>query len=186
MNVKADLDRLLMDSFKELVLTTPVEKITIKEITDKAGVIRPTFYNHFQDKYEVIERIIQEDITSPARALLEHEMVTEAVTLMFANILKEKEFYLRLSHMSGQNSFDEIIKEAIKNLLMEFINEHKTNKQGKKGWFTPENMAEYYSQSISFVVIRWIQRGMDASPRDMSELHEYVLTHSMMEAINDL
>ena len=40
---------MLAESFKELVLRQPIEKITIKEITEKAGVIRPTFYNHFQD-----------------------------------------------------------------------------------------------------------------------------------------
>ena len=54
---KATVDKLLAESFKELVAVTPVEKITIKEITDKAGVIRPTFYNHFQDKYELLEWI---------------------------------------------------------------------------------------------------------------------------------
>ena len=51
-------DQILADSLKALVLKKPVEKITIKEITDKAGVIRPTFYNHFQDKYELLEWII--------------------------------------------------------------------------------------------------------------------------------
>ena len=42
---------LLADSFRELVLTTPFSKISIKTITDGAHVIRPTFYNYFQDKY---------------------------------------------------------------------------------------------------------------------------------------
>lgn len=49
---KSAIDTLLAESFKELALKHPIEKITIKEITDKAGVIRPTFYNHFQDKYD--------------------------------------------------------------------------------------------------------------------------------------
>ena len=44
---------LLADSFRELVLTTPFSKISIKTITDGAHVIRPTFYNYFQDKYEL-------------------------------------------------------------------------------------------------------------------------------------
>ena len=52
MRHRNNVDRLLAESFKELACTTPIDKITIKEITDKAGVIRPTFYNHFQDKYE--------------------------------------------------------------------------------------------------------------------------------------
>ena len=72
MNTKTDIDRLLMDSFKKLVLKVPVEKITIKEITDEAGVIRPTFYNHFQDKYEVIERIVKEEILMPVKPLLDN------------------------------------------------------------------------------------------------------------------
>ena len=56
---KNAVDTLLAESFKELTLKQPIEKITIKEITDKAGVIRPTFYNHFQDKYELLEWIKQ-------------------------------------------------------------------------------------------------------------------------------
>ena len=52
---KCAIDTLLAESFKELAKKHPIEKITIKEITDLAGVIRPTFYNHFQDKYELLE-----------------------------------------------------------------------------------------------------------------------------------
>ena len=52
---KREIDQLLADSFRELACQGPIEKITIKEITDRAGVIRPTFYNHFQDKYELLE-----------------------------------------------------------------------------------------------------------------------------------
>ena len=52
---KTAIDTVLAESLKELSQNQPLEKITIKEITDKAGVIRPTFYNHFQDKYELIE-----------------------------------------------------------------------------------------------------------------------------------
>ena len=54
MQGKNDVDILLAKSFKELAVHCPIEKITIKEITDGAGVIRPTFYNHFQDKYELL------------------------------------------------------------------------------------------------------------------------------------
>ena len=46
---------LLTLSFKELLMKTPFEKITIKMITYGAGVIRPTFYKHIQYKYEIIE-----------------------------------------------------------------------------------------------------------------------------------
>lgn len=59
---------LLADSFRSLVLTMPFQKISIKMITDGAHVIRPTFYNYFQDKYEVIEFLFDQDIGSKVRS----------------------------------------------------------------------------------------------------------------------
>ena len=64
MHNKPDVEQEMMLAFKELVKTTPITKITIKEITDMAHVIRPTFYNHFQDKYELIEIIVKRDLRS--------------------------------------------------------------------------------------------------------------------------
>ena len=90
---KSAIDTLLAESFKELALKHPIEKITIKEITDKAGVIRPTFYNHFQDKYELLEWIIDTQLIAPAEPLIQNGMVNEALVLLFSNIEKEKEFY---------------------------------------------------------------------------------------------
>ena len=53
MERKRELTKILLaESFKELLIKGSFDKITIKMITDQAGVIRPTFYNYFQDKYE--------------------------------------------------------------------------------------------------------------------------------------
>ena len=97
MQTKPDVEQMLMQSLKELVLVIPLEKITIKEITDKAQVIRPTFYNHFQDKYEVVERIIKDEILQPIRPLLQNDMIDESMILIFSNLQKEKEFYSKLA-----------------------------------------------------------------------------------------
>ena len=65
---------LLADSFRSLVLTMPFQKISIKMITDGAHVIRPTFYNYFQDKYEVIEFLFDQDIGSKVEVMIENDM----------------------------------------------------------------------------------------------------------------
>lgn len=74
---------LLADSFRSLVLTMPFQKISIKMITDGAHVIRPTFYNYFQDKYEVIEFLFDQDIGSKVEVMIENDMEQEAIKLMF-------------------------------------------------------------------------------------------------------
>ena len=45
---------LIAESFIELSANRNVDKIKIKEITDNCGLTPTTFYNHFQDKYDLI------------------------------------------------------------------------------------------------------------------------------------
>lgn len=142
---KNAVDILLAESFKELALKQPIEKITIKEITDKAGVIRPTFYNHFQDKYELLEWIIMTQIIEPIGPLLQNGMVHEALLLMFTSIEKEREFYIKACKLEGQNSFESIVKDCIKKVILAVIEEQVTGKKTPHEWLTPEHLAEYYS-----------------------------------------
>ena len=73
---------LIGESLKVLMRNHPFEKITIKMITDEAGVIRPTFYNYFCDKYEVVEWIFNEYIIEKVRAMFEQKMYTEGLTVI--------------------------------------------------------------------------------------------------------
>ena len=102
------IDIVLAESLKELSKTKPIEKITIKEITDKAGVIRPTFYNHFQDKYELLEWITVNELFAPVDPLFSNGMLKEGVTFILTTMEREKEFYKRAAQLEGQNSFNEI------------------------------------------------------------------------------
>ena len=174
---------LLAESFKELVLRQPIEKITIKEITEKAGVIRPTFYNHFQDKYELLEWIILTDLLEPIRPLIENKMVSEALLLLFMNIEKEREFYKQTVRLEGQNSFESIARECVKEILQEIIEKNSVRKIPKFRWLTPERIAEYYAQSMCSVVIVWIKSGMTISAKELVEIYEYMMEHSIAEIL---
>ena len=183
---KNAIDTLLAESLKELAVTRPIDKITIKEITDKAQVIRPTFYNHFQDKYEVVERIIKDEILQPIRPLLQNDMIDESMILIFTNLQKEKEFYTKLAKTTGQNSFEEIVRKCVEELLLEFMISKTGEKVVKDRWLTPAMIAKYYAQSMTFVVMNWIQSGMPLSPKEIAEVYDYIITRSMQDIIDEL
>lgn len=44
----------LAEAMKECMRHSPVEKITVKEITETCGTTRQTFYRNFQDKYDLV------------------------------------------------------------------------------------------------------------------------------------
>ena len=63
MNQKSQTtEEALVAGMKHLITVMPFEKITVKEITDAAHVKRPTFYNHFKDKYDVVEYILKKEL----------------------------------------------------------------------------------------------------------------------------
>ena len=118
---KKDVETLLAASFKELVLEKPIEKITIREITDRAGVIRVTFYNHFQDKYELIEWIMRKELMDPIKILFDNQLIDESLMFLFTTIRRNKEFYTHLSKLEGQNSFEEMIRKCIREVATGYL-----------------------------------------------------------------
>ena len=89
------MDHRLADSLKVLIRQEPLEKITIKQITDDAGVVRPTFYQHFADKYRLVEWILQKELQVPAEPLLMQGEMPDAVLMYAKKVWESGVFYKR-------------------------------------------------------------------------------------------
>ena len=183
---RKSVDDLLAQSFKELVCQQPTEKITIKQITDRAGVIRPTFYNHFEDKYNLLEWIMIKDIVTPVQPLLSNGMINEAMILIFHNMRKEKDFYMHASKLEGQNSFRGMIERGIQLVLGSMIVDQMGTKKPINRWLTPEHLAEYYSQSITYVLMTWIQGGMEMPPEELAQVYDFIISRSLSDVLEDM
>ena len=54
--------RAIKDAFMSLLNERPFEKITVKDIIEKCGVSRNTFYYHFQDVYDLMGEILDDEM----------------------------------------------------------------------------------------------------------------------------
>ena len=178
---KREVRVLLAESFKELVQEKPVEKITIKEITDRAGVIRVTFYNHFQDKYELLEWICREEIVSPTSILLQNNMRKEAVMFMFTALLKNKEFYSHVARTQGQNSFASTVQQLISETIEEHFISIEFGRDKKHSLLSAKWISDYYAMSLTYILMSWIEKDMEVPPEEMVEIYEYVAAHSLID-----
>ena len=82
MDAKSLTYALIADAFKRLVEKKDFNKITVKMIAAESGIMRSTFYNYFQDKYEILEWIVKSEISDKVIILIEKEMYVEALSLM--------------------------------------------------------------------------------------------------------
>lgn len=175
------IDILLAESFKEIASTRPIEKITIKEITDKASVIRPTFYNHFQDKYELLEWIVKKDLIEPMLDKFKDGLSREGVILALNTIVENKAFYKNAAKLMGQNSFRDILIDDIKELLIPYVNYEKLKKALPYSWMNPEVVAGFFAQSLTYSVIKWISDGMKIPTDELFDTFMYMSSHSILE-----
>ena len=186
MRRKENVEKRLIESFKELAKKIPIEKITIQEIAEGAGVIRPTFYNHFQDKYQLLEYIFKSEVIVPVKPLIQNDMLDDAVVLIFVRMLEDKEFYGRVYRLQGQNSFEIIVKDSLYEILLDFIREYSDNKVSRYKLLSHETLARYYSEFLGFIFIVWIRDGMIVSPQEMRDLFNYIKDHSLYEIIREM
>ena len=185
MNKTSDtpIENVMANSFKTLAIKKPIEKITIKEITDLTGVIRPTFYNHFQDKYELLEWIIKTDVVNPAMEKFMKGDFKSGVVGFLENFRREKEFYRACALYSGQNSFEDILGKEIRDIIFFFVDSGAIKDKLWYKWLTPVMVVDFFSTPVADSIIKWINNGMTLPPEEIWECFVYLFTHSIVDMI---
>ena len=156
------MKRFLAESLKELMLQKSFEKITIKQICDKTGVIRATFYNYFEDKYAALSYIIYLDTVETALPYIEKRQFLQAVKAMLDNFVENREFYQIAFRITGQNSFEDLFEENVQQLFTEMFRRY--GRPEKLGTMSEEELAGYFGNSLCYTVNHWLcrSRGMDS------------------------
>lgn len=110
--------KLIMDSFVQLSMKKDFKKITISDITSEATVNRATFYYHFTDKYDLLNKVLKEDLMKKVLKEIEkHEKINpQTITSIFLSIIS---FQSSLSSQCKKNfeAFSTTIENVIKKEL---------------------------------------------------------------------
>lgn len=174
--------RLIAGGLKNLLKTKDLDRIRIKEITDEVGLMRPTFYNYFQDKYEVVEYIFTNEVLEPMRPFLQSGLVKEAFHFMIVAIQKDSEFYRREILRSSQNSFRDILAGSMLDFLLPIIQEKIP--QPKHPFLSAENITEYYINNFLFVLTKWLVKSPEIPADQILEIYELLVSNSLGDLLS--
>ena len=97
----------LAQSMAECMRTTPVESITIRQIVDKCGVTRQTFYRNFIDKYDLINWYFEKLLDKSFEHMGRGKTVFEGLERKFTYIRDEQVFFAAAFKYDNQNSLRE-------------------------------------------------------------------------------
>jgi len=155
---KIDMKELLAEGLYILVLEKSFSKITIKQICDKTGVIRGTFYNHFIDKYEALEyltyKILIKDFIENEQEVVTYEEILKNIIY---TIEEKRDFFNRAFLIDGQNNFEGMLRNIFTNLFLHYFEEK--NIEFSEKFISQEFMSAYQANSLLFIIRDWINHG---------------------------
>ncbi|MDR0489327.1 MAG: TetR/AcrR family transcriptional regulator [Propionibacteriaceae bacterium] len=151
--------RAFMDAFCELYVQKPIERISIQEITNRAGYNRSSFYQHFCDIYELLDYLENYVLDS----MLEKLPADNAWLQGLLTPDNETNFYLKtLFGEFGSSHFIERLKASVP------LDSHKTSISSDDP-LAPYIM-EFHLSTVLSLMRLWYQRDQDLSQAELSEL----------------
>lgn len=177
MDSKRLTNELIAESFKNLLIKKDFKKITVKMIATESGFMRSTFYNYFQDKYEILEWIVKNEIYDKISPYVTNEAYYEAFQKVFKCIESDKEFYKKAFQIEGQNGFEEILANEFSKLFKKAY--ESANFESDNPIVTLETISYYQSLALIMYIKMWICDGCygDANYEEVCEAYIIMLFH---------
>lgn len=157
--------RALEESLKRLLLTKPLNKITIADITSDCGISRMTFYYHFQDIYDLVEWACEEDA---ARAIAGNKTADTWQTGFldtFLALRENKPFIASIYHDMSREQVERFLVPVVSDLVKSVVDEHAARRHVREQ--DRDFIARFFAHALIGTVLDWIARDMRDDPQQL-------------------
>lgn len=159
----------LIRAFCTLYQNKPIQKITVKEITDLAGYHRSTFYQYFTDVFALLQSIEDEMIETGLQELqsiqIDDPDFNRQFVMRLAEVLQEHQdsYAIVLLRADVHSEFFQKIKAKAVPIMMEYFH------------ISPNNIKaafifEFYMTGIWTMLTHWLENPEQISVEELSTL----------------
>lgn len=163
--------QMLVDGLVRLLETKDLNKITIQNITDEAALTRATFYLHYQDKVDFLNRSmleIMDELVEYVQQGNQLSLTSDAVSSferLFEFISQHRRYFRVMMSDRGIPGFSYRVQQVVKESVYgHLIGEVETNIR------LPKEIVMSYITGAHISVIRtWLENDMIQSPKYMAK-----------------
>jgi AcrR family transcriptional regulator len=152
-----------------LLKTKPLEKITVKEICEMAMINRSTFYKHYQDCYDLAERLKQRamhDFMETLQGMKEGE-ATEMITALLEKMRENSDLFHTLGRHEGEQIFINTLAVscfAYMNEQIDVLKKMDLDESGKK------MVSSYVTGGSAALIEYWLRTGCTQPAREIAAM----------------
>ena len=150
----------ILHTLLEMLRDTPLDEITVKDLTERCGISRQAFYYHFADIYAVVDWGLQQE-------LQKLQTMPELVTQFGRNLVVEGALeQMRANRSTVLNAYRAFERSYVEHYLKKSnypVLQHKLGHEAEGLQVTEDQIAfvaELYTVGLLSVVLNWLDRGM--------------------------
>ena len=151
--------RALANSLKKLLSKKTLDKITVKEITDDCGVNRQTFYYHFQDIYDLMEWIFEDELKTLEEVKDDVDW-KESVHLIFYSLLNNRAFIINAYNSISNRTLRHYLLKTVKPRVSATVEEQAANIRIRDE--DKQFIIDLYTIALVGLAMTWIDENMPA------------------------
>ena len=170
-------------SLKHMLLKKPLDKITIRDITEDCGISRMAFYYHFKDIYDLVEWACIADASKALQGKKTYDTWQEGLLQIFEAVLENKPFILNAYRCISREQMERFLYQLTYSLIRGVVDEQSQGSGISEA--DREFIAEFYKYSFVGIMLDWIRQGMTSDPRAIVRKISAAMHGSIANAIRN-
>jgi len=174
----------MADSLKALMTMKPINKISVREITEDCGYNRQSFYYHFQDIYDLLEWIIDEEIVSTMKGNDNFLSWQDAAIYLLTYIRNNESLTLCILNSVNRDSIKRYFYKDASDICTSFLIEKAKGINISSDDF--KYITHFYSISFAALLEDWVLSGMKKSPEQVIAILDQIVSGTAIQALERL
>lgn len=157
MEQETNTKKIIALAFQELTTEKTIEKISITDIMKKAGFRRQTFYDYFDDRYDLVTWIFYWELYESIYPIKTWENWEDILWHLLTYLESNKIYYKKIFLNIKLDSFKQYFIYSIKNLVNELTNDYfKDQSLSLDGKQLVQTATDFYSYGLSESLYHWV------------------------------
>ena len=153
-------------ALKQMLTVKPIDKITVKDLVEICGVNRQTFYYHFDDVYDLLEWVFEEDANRVLPSEVVYEHWRDDVMMFFKYLADNSVFALNIYNSNSRIYMLRYFKRRLQGCIRSFAIIVSDGKNIDRTDF--EFVVEFYANCVVGLISQWLDLGMQL-PKEITQ-----------------
>ncbi len=166
------------------------DALTVQDITDRAELNRATFYLHYRDKQDLLEKSLRDAIdelmadlgaSTDEQGQLVIDESPRPIKAVFEHVAQHAQFYRVMLSAEGVPAFSAGVREYMATITLRWLSALQPH--ARQSRVPLEIVASSLSWSLLGVLIWWLEHDMPHPPNYMAEQFRLLMTLDLRQVL---